>query len=327
MNKLRHYLRLARLYYHYRRKSSVIPAPPSRIWLEPTNACNLRCIMCPNGMEEYSSLRRGMMDWDLYIHLIDQIAEFAYDVNLFHRGESLLHPRFTDMVAEAAKRGLRPRLHTNATILDRRYSEELIKAGLDFMSFSFDGYDKEMYEKIRRGAVFEQVLENIIGFLEVKKKLGSSKPYTILEVMEVISDRPEEMRRKREEFRKRFEGLPLDKFIVRPIHNWAGLYDKPLPKKAHYVPCTFPFYSLTIFYDGKMPACPQDFFGEIIIGDAKEKPLLQIWNDSKIQEMRRIFSKEENEKPPVCRKCDMLFRETFLGIPKSYLKFFLRENL
>lgn len=326
MKKIKHYLRLGRLYFHYRKKSKVIPAYPSRIWLEPTNACNLRCIMCPNGMN-YKGLKRGMMEWELFEDLIWQISRFAYDVNLFHRGESLLHPRFLDMVARASGLGLKPRLHTNATLLDKSYSKELIKAGLDFISFSFDGYEKEMYEKIRRGAVFEDVLSRIIQFLEAKKELGSDRPYTILEVMEVISGSPEEMRAKREAFKSRFRNLPLDKLIVRPVHNWAGLYDKPLPKKARYVPCTFPFYSLTIFYDGKMPACPQDFFGEIIIGDAREKPLLEIWNDSKMQEMRVIFSAEANEKPSICRKCDMLYRETFLGIPKSYLKFFLRENL
>ncbi len=321
---MKHLLHLAKLYLHYRKRSLRIPAPPTRIWLEPTNACNLRCIMCPNG-QDYNALKRGMMDWDLFLSLIEQIKKFAYDVNLFHRGESLLHPKFLQMVEVTAKAGLRPRLHTNATLLTREYSKELIKAGLDFMSFSFDGYDKEMYEKIRVGAKFEEVLGNIIGFLEEKKKLGSKKPYTVLEVMEVVRKDEKEMERARQEFKAKFQGLPLDKFIVRRIHNWAGLYGEP--PKGNYVPCTFPYYSMTIFYDGKVPACPQDFFGEIIIGDATKEALLDIWNGEKMVELRRSFQRRENPKHPRCEKCDMIYRETFLGIPKSYLKFFLKENI
>ena len=321
---MNHILHLAQLYYHYRRRSLKIPVPPTRIWLEPTNACNLRCIMCPNG-QDYNALKRGMMEWELFIHLLEQIKEFAYDVNLFHRGESLLHPRFIDMVKLTAEAGLRPRLHTNATILDRNYSRQLIRAGLDFISFSFDGYDKQMYEKIRVGAKFDEVLSNIIGFLEEKKALGSEKPYAVLEVMEVIKKDEEELRREREEFKAKFKGLPLDKFIVRKIHNWAGLYGGP--PRGNYVPCTFPYYSMTIFYDGKVPACPQDFFGEIIIGDATRQPLLEIWNGEEMRKLRLSFKRKENPKHPRCQKCDMIYRETFLGIPKSYLKFFLRENL
>lgn len=323
---MRHIIHLAQLYYHYRKRSLNIPVPPTRIWLEPTNACNLRCIMCPNGTD-YNALKRGMMEWELFQDIISQIKGFAYDVNLFHRGESLLYPRFVDMVKASAEAGLRPRLHTNATILDEKYSREIIKAGLDFISFSFDGYDKETYERIRVGANFEEVLGNIIRFLEIKKELGNGKPYTIIEVMEVLKGDEEELARRREEFKAKFRGLPLEKFIVRRIHNWAGLYNIDRKGRLNYVPCTFPFYSMTIFYDGKIPACPQDFFGEIIIGDATKNTLLEVWNSENMKALRRSFAKEDNKKHPRCQKCDMIYRETFLGIPKSYLKFFIRENI
>ncbi len=323
---MNHLFHLAKLYYYYRRRAEKIPVPPTRIWLEVTNACNLRCIMCPNSTN-YNALKRGMMEWELFESLLSQIRGFAYDVNLFHRGESLMHPRFVEMVNKTAEAKLRPRLHTNATILTEEYSREIIKAGLDFISFSFDGYDKGTYEKVRVGAVFEQVLENIIKFLEIKKTLGRTKPYTVIEVMEVMKESEDEIKKKRKDFREKFRGLPLDKFIVRRIHNWAGLYNISRKGKLNYVPCTFPYYSMSIFYDGKVPACPQDFFGEIIIGDAKRESLLDIWNGEKMRKLRKSFANESAEKHPRCQKCDMIYRETFLGIPKNYLKFFIRENI
>jgi radical SAM protein with 4Fe4S-binding SPASM domain len=55
-------------------------------------------------------------------------------------------------------------------LLDRERAIELCEAGLDFIYFSVDGADKETYEKIRVGANFEQVIENISGMLEVAKE-------------------------------------------------------------------------------------------------------------------------------------------------------------
>ncbi|PIV42427.1 MAG: hypothetical protein COS26_02100, partial [Candidatus Nealsonbacteria bacterium CG02_land_8_20_14_3_00_40_11] len=41
--------------------------------------------------------------------------------------------------------------------------------GLDYIVFSVDGNTKETYEKIRRGGIFEEVENNILNFLKIKK--------------------------------------------------------------------------------------------------------------------------------------------------------------
>jgi MoaA/NifB/PqqE/SkfB family radical SAM enzyme len=48
----------------------------------------------------------GFMDFGLFTSIIDQVKDHAYDVNLFHRGEPLMHPRLADMVAYARDKGL-----------------------------------------------------------------------------------------------------------------------------------------------------------------------------------------------------------------------------
>ncbi|GAH92528.1 unnamed protein product, partial [marine sediment metagenome] len=35
------------------------------------------------------------------------------------------------------------------------------------------------------------------------------------------------------------------------------------------ISCTFPWYSLTIFYNGKVYLCPQDFLGKILLWRSK----------------------------------------------------------
>ena len=50
---------------------------------------------------------------------------------------------------------------TNATLLNDTISKKIIDSGVDVVFFSVDGASKETFEKIRVGANFERVKENI----------------------------------------------------------------------------------------------------------------------------------------------------------------------
>ena len=60
----------------------------------------------------------------------------------------------------------------------------IIDSGLDLLSFSFDGFQKEPYEKIRIGSNFEKTLANILQFLRIKKEL-KSKAFTVFQVIDL----------------------------------------------------------------------------------------------------------------------------------------------
>ena len=88
------------------------------------------------------------MDMDLYRKIVDEAKEFIFDINLNHRGESLLHPEIVEAIKYAKQNKMFTRLHTNASLLTEDLAENIIAAGLDRISFSFDGYTKETYEKM-----------------------------------------------------------------------------------------------------------------------------------------------------------------------------------
>jgi len=331
MKKLNHLFDLFRIYVNYCLRSIKCNYFPVRIWIELSSRCNLKCLFCMNRI--LPAAEKGDMDLDLYQKVIDEISGKVYDVNLFHRGEPLMNKNVTSMIDYAAKKGIKTRIHTNATMLNKRLSGDIILAGLDFISFSFDGYTREIYEKNRSGASFKESLSKIIEFLKIKKQLKSDKPYTVIQVIQNAKESSsDKVAEQKESFLENFEGLPLNRLVTRAPHNWGGLLKLEGPssskaKNIRVIPCTFPWYSLTVFYDGRVFLCPQDFKGKICLGDLNKSSIKEIFNGVKIKEVRRRFKIGMIENMIPCKDCDRIRRKTFLNIPGEYLGDFLKDNL
>jgi organic radical activating enzyme len=322
-NRLVH---LGRIFWNYRvAKRARVPHPPLRLWIESTNACNLRCVMCPTSLPD--APKRGFMEMALFRKIVDEAAGFAYDANLHHRGEALLHPQFPEMVRYAHAKGLRTMLHTNATLLDAAKAKELAASGLDYLSFSFDGFDKEHYESIRVRATFEQTVANIEGFLREKKARGARAPYTVIEVID-FAGRGNADRAAREAFVRRFAGLPLDEVRIKVPHNWAGtVREGSGVDRRLFVPCTFPWFALVVFWDGTVVTCPQDFYGAWPLGDANASPLLEIWNGEPMRQLRADMLAGRPDGYAACAGCDNIRRPALLGVPTPNLRRFLGETV
>ena len=132
--------RLALIFYHYKRRRTILPYPPIRLWVETTNSCNLRCKVCPNATDRTSI--RGNMDMDLYRSILRQSVGRVNDINLSHRGEPLFHPHLEEMVRMATELGIGTRIHTNATLLDRDRARRLLESAPDLFPSVLMGMTK-----------------------------------------------------------------------------------------------------------------------------------------------------------------------------------------
>ena len=325
MTKFEHTLRLAQMALGYWTRTLQPGYCPIRMWVEPTNTCNLQCVMCPQSSGE--KFTRGFMEFALFRKIIDEARNFVYDLNLHHTGESLLHPEIIEMIRYAKRAGIYTRLHTNATLLNEEKAKGILDTGLDLLSFSFDGYDKETYENIRRGADFEKTLANILNFLRLKKAHGQHRPFTVFEVIN-FSDKTDDAVGQ-QTFKQQFEGLPLDKFVIKAPHNWGGTYDaegNPIhPEK--YCACTFPWYALVVFWNGNVSPCPQDFFNHLCLGNLNTSSIRDVWHGKPLVNIREKMKQQKYQDLNPCVTCDLLYRDAFMGIPTTHLKNFFRESI
>lgn len=132
----------------------------AKVYVEPTDLCNLQCSMCiRTGWEE----PLGRMSEDTWAAFLSQLQIMQPKPVVFFggQGEPLFHPRTLDWAAQAKALGAQVELITNGTLLNKKRSKELIDSGIDVLWVSIDGATPEQYADVRLGAELPRVLENL----------------------------------------------------------------------------------------------------------------------------------------------------------------------
>jgi len=279
--------------------------------------------MCPN--KDIPASDKGLMDFELYTKVIDEAKNFVSDIYLHHRGEPFLNPHIYEMIIYARERGIKVRLHTNATVLSKEKAEKVLEAQPDLISISFDGFQKDIYEDIRKGADFEKTVANIVGLLELRQNRKQVKPYIVIEKIDFPKYEDKVNRQEVDKLTKCFKEKGLDELIVKKEYEWVTESAPEMLDKTAYSQCTFPWYAMVICSDGTVTPCPQDYMAGIPLGNVKVKTLPEIWNDSPYVKLRENLLHNIKELK-LCTKCDRLCRPQVAGLPFQYLYTFLADH-
>ncbi len=320
--KLRNKKRSLVASYCYQKDIIEVPYSPLEVFIEPTNNCNLKCIICPHswGIKR----EKGFMSLEAFRKVLGEVSEAGVlKATLNFAGEPLLNKNIFEMIRMAKVGNLYTRIHTNGTIMPEGYAERIMQSGLDELSFSFDDHRKDVYERIRVNASYEKTLANIIKFLKIKKQLRSAKPYTIIQHIQLKDFDYNDCDKNK--YREMFKGLLVDKFHKIYTHNWSGActgsFIEKYEDKPAKIPCDALWFRLAVGWDAKAYACCNEMDGKLYIGDLNHEKLSDIWNGLKMQELRRAMRTNNYDKIEACRNCDVLLRSQALkiGILKSGL--------
>jgi len=309
IERIRRYIRELKYAYQVSRLSPRCPFPPQFIYIEPTNACVLNCKMC---MRSKTKIRKlGYMDFDLYKKIIDDISSRVHNIGLLNQGEPLLHPKFVDMIQYAKQKGLKVGFSTNAVLLDETKARKILETKLDWIYFSFDGPNKQIYEEIRRGANYEKVKQNILRFIELRDKKKKKKPVIYMYIIE-MSDTKDYIDEFLRYWKEKVDYVGTNKLI-----NFFDLVDdeeldwyKAIRSRNYpwtsYPICVFPWFIMTVNWDGTVEYCLADFTGHNIVGDARKENVLDIWNNAESIEFRRAALQRDFSKLR-CATCSSLW--------------------
>lgn len=305
---------LARFAYHWMRGTSELPYGPLKMHVEPTSFCNLRCPMCPQSVGANST--NGFMEMDLFNKIIDEARHFTREINLFFRGESLMHKGIYEMIETCERAGIAAHINTNATLWRDDAIANLLESRPSKVTISFDSGEPEIYEQMRKGATFDRVLERVLRFLEARKRLPGPKPYVVMQVIQLweksmgVGARPVIPAH----FTDRFAGLPIDEWDTFWAHGWAGtLTDSDFytarPHGPVYYPCNWLWKSMAVYWDGRVPSCCADFAEEQIMGDLSTQSIQEVWNSDAYRAIREAHTGGQLADYPLCAGCDAKWQE------------------
>ncbi len=282
-------------------------AEPHVHQIEPTNNCPYSCVMCPR--PEKMERATGFMEIELFRKVIDEISTFAEpvrkkEIELFHFGESLLHPQIAEMCGYASGKGLNVTLSVNAPELTPAVLDQLAQSGPCRIIISFDGYDDESYKEIRgRNADYIKASANLEYAAGLAKK---GLPDTMLSLRIIRLNRNSAQI---EEFRKRYEasGLPVE---VREFFPWTekelvslGMVQKYPP----FMPCPFPWQYLVVQWDGTVVPCCRDYNAVNPMGNVHNSSLKEIWNSARYAAFREEHRTGEYGCNAFCKGCMEIF--------------------
>jgi len=296
--------------WHRRRGDAVLSSLPPVVLIDPTNACNLGCPLCPTGQRRQAR-PVGLMSFDLYRGLIDEVARRSYKVVLHNWGEPLLHPRIADMVSYATERGLATEMSSNLTTLPDALLSDLVRARLTRLVVSVDGATQESYESYRRGGDLAAVHGNLARLAEAKRRFGSRLPTVEVQTL-VMRGNEHEL----EALRSQALGLGADRweagFVIvntldpSQVSRWlpttaahsrydlSTLADR-LNRPGHR--CSWLWRSTVINWDGTVCPCCNFDRREAELGDLKTSSLSKVWNGEPYQNARRLFRAPSRDVP------------------------------
>lgn len=289
------------------------------LYIEITNACNLRCSFCPssdckyeaNSGESQGTLDTGartFMSSTLFRRCITSAAEAGIEnVYLHVLGEPTLHPGFALFLKEIRTAGLTLTITTNGTTIARTAHHILNCSAVRQVNFS-----THAYAELDRDAA-ENHLRNVLDFCKIAlaarpdmyinlrlwnigdSQAGDWNSFAISRINETFGTQVAPGN-----FCSRHKSFPVTGRLY--IHEdsrfeWPGAAS--LEKKGT---CHALETHAAILHDGRVVACCLDYSGQITLGNIADQNLAEIIGSPAARNIREGFEKHEL-RHPFCQKC------------------------
>jgi radical SAM protein with 4Fe4S-binding SPASM domain len=284
--------------WSYLARKTLVAGGPKYILLEATGKCNLFCPMCPRELVHFEPVDIPIA---LFKKIIDEARSFLEFTVPYGGGEPMLNPRIFEMIQFCRERNIRVGFSTNGTMNNPERNRKLLEAGLDYIIFAFDGATKESYEKYRKGAKFEETRNKILEFLKMKREMRAGT-FTIIQMVR-LKDNAGEV----DDFRRMWDLPGVDQVRIKEDEMQFEGVAIPRPPETQNQqrqnPCHYlwqgPVY---VHHDGNVFPCCYMWRGEPL-GNANHEPLAQIWNNAKMQRLRRAHIDGKLESYQDCVRC------------------------
>lgn len=329
---------LAKVEYERMRRKVQVGSHPYLLIIDPCNFCNLRCPLCPTGLNDLGR-EQSMLSFEHFKHHFEPHLPYLFETYLHNWGESLINKEVYKMIDHAQRHNVGTNLSSNLVIAQSDDLDNLLDSGLEYLVVSLDGATSESYLKYRIRGDFERVVENMSELVRRRNARGMKTP--VIEWQYIVMKTNEHEIPQAEAMAKKI-GVDLIRFI--PVgmpfefKNRKEIADQWFPtsvqgrvesdhSEQQYgqankpSPCFYLYRSMTVNPDGGVSPCcvvyrkNRDFAQ---LDPAVPIDLPGLWNNEKFRSARSLFSKEtvDQRKPTVCDGCDIFERHPSKALPR-----------
>ena len=152
-------------------------AYPSFVTVAGTSRCNIRCEFCINQWDaKPDGSNRPHMHDDHVGRIVREVFPYLKKLALSVSGEPLYDPHFQQLLDEARRHGVFVEFTTNAMLVSKPGMLERILDGVGRVNISMDGATKPTFERLRQGAKFDKVCENVRLLTAGRRARGQTTP-------------------------------------------------------------------------------------------------------------------------------------------------------
>lgn len=142
------------------------------VFLDPVMGCNLRCRMCymSDPAQKVSPSKETTLNRETLDYVAETFFPMALKLQIGCATEPTLYPHLPEIISKAKEKGV-PYISitTNGQLLTDKGLHTMIAAGLDEVTLSVHGFEKEVYEHLMPGGKFDR-FKNVISILKEAKK-------------------------------------------------------------------------------------------------------------------------------------------------------------
>ncbi|MBE0565481.1 MAG: radical SAM protein [Krumholzibacteria bacterium] len=299
---------------------------PRFMMVEPTNACDLACPLCPVGARTMTRAR-GFLDPDAYRGLLDEVRTHVRRILMIFAGEPLLHPRIGELIAATNAAGIHCGVGTHGN-LDRM--QEIVDAGVDAVLFALDGTTQATYGVYRRGGSLDTALANLARLVAARDRRPGGGPAVTLQMV-VMRHNVHQVG----EFVRLGADAGVDAVSLRPVCVNDFFGDEPLDLAERWTPpddlaralglhrdgwrgarpplCEWPLQSV-VLHNGDVTVCCYDADGRHVVGNAFREGFATVWHGAALAAARRRVVRQSL---PLCARCDLNMLEPVVFDPRQ----------
>ena len=289
-------------------RKSFIPKFPLMLDIELTNHCNADCLFCSRRL---MTRKKGFMSMELIEKILTEIRSRKTPVRFIRYGEPLLHPNFCEILDSFNKNNIPVHISTNSQLLNEKKIKSIIDSEVKSIIFSFQGANKNGYEKIRKGCKWDTTIENI-------KKLADRRgdnPFPYLMVTSTMTNEtPKEIKEFSEYFVNIVDAVScgvtnLGHLIAKKkTEHLEGYLEDYKYKTRRLIKCREVLTKMAVDWDGTVVACCGDYNQELFVGHFPKHSLQDIWlNSSHYKEIRENLA-NGNRAYKLCQMCSPRYK-------------------